>query len=138
MYRYINFLIFSGYFVLFSSCSDPGRYYGVTLGKLNDLEGSISNFLANSDSKVIAEVQAMSEMPTTAERFCATYRVPLDNFDRKALKDGARKDIMIKRVGSTLVLWSVGLNGVDDNVSGDDLIRIIDLTAKGAVQANRH
>lgn len=127
-YLYIRHLILCGAFFLFSCSPNPGRYYGKTFAKLNDLVIAIRSFLNYGDAIAISKVRGMNESETSVNEFCKKYHILLNDFGRRALKDESGEDIMIKRTGTVLVLWSIGLNKVNDNASGDDIIRIIDLS----------
>lgn len=109
-----------------SGCSNPGRLYAHKLQKVRDVALILSGVLDGYDPLRLQQVRAMPDTSYTAIEFCDKYAIPLSYVGREACKDYG-KDIMVRRVGTVLMVWSFGLNEKNDDGGDDDLVKIVRL-----------
>lgn len=130
IFRYTSLLASACVLLLVAACSDTGRHVGASLRSLEDLANDISLDLSDIKTGHLLAVQKMPEDSMTARSFCESYSISLYATGRRALTaNGA--DVMIRRVGTVLVLWTHGWNRKDEMGRGDDMLKIIELDKIG-------
>lgn len=130
IFRHASFLIAPCVLLPVAACSDTGRHFGASLRSLEDLANDISLDLSDIKTGHLLAVQKMPEGNMTARCFCEIHSIRLYASGERALTVNG-SDVMIRRVGSVLVLWTHGWNGTDEMGKGDDMVKIIELDKIG-------